>query len=146
MMNDLEMRDKGNVLIGKTITGMKIADDRQALLFETNAGNIKVLVDADCCSYTWVENVELPARGFPAKVLEVSDLNMPEGKESSFIKDTDVIEFYGCKITTDRGDIVIDYRNDSNGYYGGNLVWPDDGYFYGGVYGQNVSKENWVEI
>ena len=28
------------------------------------------------------------------------------------------------KITTDRGEIVIDYRNSSNGYYGGNLTGP----------------------
>lgn len=140
------MDNKTNVLVGKTVTGMKIADDRQALLFETDAGAIKVLVDADCCSYTWIESIELPALGFPAKVSCVSDLNMPEGEESAFHPDADHLQFYGCKITTDRGDIVIDYRNDSNGYYGGNLSWPSDSYFYGGVYGQNISKEKWVEI
>ena len=53
---------------------------------------------------------------------------------------------YGVKITTDKGHIVIDYRNASNGYYGGNLSWPDDSYFYGGVHGQNESNEEWVDI
>jgi len=134
-----------NILIGRTLTGIKIADDRQALLFETEAGSVEVLVDADCCSYTWVEHVELPALGFPAKVSAVEDLNMPEGKESEFHKDAEVLEFYGCKIVTDKGDIVIDYRNDSNGYYGGSLVWPRE-HFYGGVWGQNVSEKKWADV
>jgi hypothetical protein len=60
-------------------------------------------------------------------------------------EDPDVLAFYGCKISTDGGEIVIDYRNDSNGYYGGSLSWPGE-HFYGGVHNQNVSKEEWREI
>lgn len=135
-----------NPLIGKTLTGMKIAEDRQALLFQTTEGDIVVGVDADCCSYTWVEHVELPALGFPALVTAVEDLDMPENPEpSTFHKDPDSLQFYGCKITTDRGEIVIDYRNDSNGYYGGSLSWPGE-HFYGGVFGQNVSKQEWQDL
>ncbi len=55
-------------------------------------------------------------------------------------------KYYGCKITTDKGHIIIDYRNESNGYYGGDIVWPDDRSFYGGVFGQNVSDEKWKDI
>lgn len=134
-----------NPLIGKVVTGLQIADDRQALRFVLADGEMVVLVDADCCSYTWVENVELPALGFPATVTAVEELDMPEQPPSQFHKDPDVLTYYGCKITTDRGEIVIDYRNDSNGYYGGNLSWPG-GRFYGGVYGQNVSKQVWTDL
>lgn len=136
-----------NILIGKTLTGMKIADDQMALLFETTDGDVEVLVDADCCSHTWVEHIELPARGFPALVTAVEDLDMPDlGQPEEY----DVLAYYGCKISTDKGDIVIDYRNDSNGYYGGDLTWPvPEGeyyYFYGGVFGQNVSTKEWREV
>src|ERR1700749_3571291 len=97
---------KDNILIGKTLTGMKIAEDRQALLFQTGDGDIIVRVDADCCSYTWVESIELPALGFPALVTAVDDLEMPEnGPASTFHPDHDCLAFYGCKITTDRGEI-----------------------------------------
>jgi hypothetical protein len=113
-----------NPLIGKTLTGIKLAEDRQVILFQTIDGDMAVPVDADCCSYTWVESIELPALGFPALVTAVDDLDMPEGKPSTFHKDPCSLRFYGCKITTDRGEIVIDYRNDSNGYYGGSLSWP----------------------
>jgi len=132
-----------NILIGKKITQIKIADDKEAILFICEDGEVKVRCDADCCSHTWVEHIELPALGFPALVVAVDDLDMPDlGSPDEY----DVIAYYGCKITTDKGDLVIDYRNSSNGYYGGNLSWPDDSYFYGGVYGQNNSTENWIDV
>lgn len=136
---------KTNPLIGKTITDMQIAADRQALRFILTDGEMVVGVDADCCSYTWVENIELPALGFPAVVVSVEDLDMPEQPPSQFHKDPDVLAYYGCKIVTDRGEIVIDYRNDSNGYYGGSLSWPGE-YFYGGVFGQNKSAQEWQPL
>lgn len=133
-----------NFFVGKTIKELKVADDRLALLFVCEDGNHIVRVDADCCSSTWIESVELPALGFPALVTEVNDLNMPDdGSEEA---KNGELAFYGCQIKTDKGEIVIDYRNESNGYYGGSIVFPDDDYFYGGVYGQNVSSENWIEI
>lgn len=136
----------GSVLIGKILTRVKIAADRQALLFQTATGDIEVNVDADCCSYSWIEHIEMPALGFPAIVTAVDHLDMPEVKEESkFHSDPECLAFYGCKITTDRGEIVIDYRNDSNGYYGGALSWPGE-HHYGGVYGQNISKHEWQDV
>ena len=136
-----------NILIGKTITGLKIAADKMALLFEVAGGDpVRVLVDADCCSYSWIEHIELPALGFPATVSAVEDLYLDGPYTGNPTIDGDVIAYYGCKITTDRGELLIDFRNDSNGYYGGNLSWPEDGYFYGSVYGQNNSKEEWRAV
>lgn len=132
-----------NILIGKTISSIKIADDKEAILFVTQDGEVIARCDADCCSNTWIEHVELPALGLPAKVIAVDNLDLPGSDDNH--PDYDCLQVYGCKITTDKGQIVIDYRNSSNGYYGGDLVWPDD-YFYGGVYGQNVSTMNWVDI
>jgi len=77
----------------------------------------------------------MPAGGLPARILEVVDLNLPQS--------SDELALYGLKLTTDKGDLVLDYRNESNGYYGGSLSWPGE-YHYGGVYGQNESKEDWM--
>lgn len=120
---------------------MKIADDKKAILFTTTDGDMIVRADAECCSETWIENIELPASGFPAKVLSVDDLAMPELQQPEDGR----IEHYGCKITTNKGEIIIDYRNESNGYYGGSLCWPSE-HYYGGVFKQNVSSENWINI
>ena len=57
----------------------------------------------------------------------------------------DVIQFYGFKVSTDKGVLVIDYRNESNGYYGGSLTWPGD-YHYGGVFEQNISNGDFQDI
>ena len=86
------------------------------------------------------ENVEMPAGGLPAKILNIEDLDLPEKREEYVL-----IQFYGLKFTTDKGDLILDYRNESNGYYGGNLTWPGD-YYYGGVYKQNISNEEFGKI
>lgn len=129
-----------DVLIGKTLTAVDLACDKQAIRFTLEGGEtIVAKAEGRSCSHTWIENVEMPAGGLPAKVLAATDLDLP-----SQDKDGDLIQFYGLKLTTDKGDLVLDYRNESNGYYGGNLSWPGE-YFYGGVYGQNESVEPWAK-
>lgn len=136
------MTNNEHFLIGKTLQDVKIADDKKAILFVCDDGNHITKADGDCCSYTWIEHVELPALGFPCKVLSVGALDLPEDGGD----DDKVIKFYGLKLITDKGELVLDYRNSSNGHYGGNLCWPDDGCFDGGVFGQNVSSENWIAV
>ena len=136
-----------NILIGKTIKLMQIAEDKMAMRFLTSDDKeIIMKVDADCCSHTWIEDVN-NLSSYPFLVTDVQDLELNTEADT---RDGE-LAFYGCKISTNKGDIVIDYRNESNGYYGGNIAWPKEGfdaydYFYGGVYGQNISNEKWIEI
>lgn len=131
------------ILINKIITDIKIAEDKQAIKLLTTEGEIIARADGDCCSHSWIESIELPALGFPALVISFGDIDMPD---LGCPPDEECVSYYGFKIVTDKGEIIIDYRNSSNGYYGGSLSWPDNGYFYGGVHGQNISDEKWVEI
>jgi len=136
---------KQHCLEGKTITAIELASDKKAMRFMVSAGEpIIAKADGDCCSSSWIESIEPPAFGFPATVLKIEELDLPGSNANN--EEHECLSVYGLKITTDKGDIVIDYRNSSNGYYGGNLSWPDDGYFYGGVYGQNVSSEDWKPL
>ena len=131
-----------NPLIGKRITNVALATDRKAIRFDVEGGDpIIARADGDCCSSTWIESLDMP-RALLGTVLAVEDIPMPDlGQPDEY----DVIKYYGFKITTTAGSCVIDYRNESNGYYGGNISWPHDDYYYGGVHGQNVSKEVWGE-
>jgi len=132
-----------NPLIGKTITSIEVAKDKKAIKFNlADANSIIVKADGDCCSSTWIESLDMPEAILGAPVTAVEDIPMPDLGQPEY----DVIQYYGCKITTTKGSCVIDYRNESNGYYGGNLSWPEDDYFYGGVYGQNISKEEWETV
>ncbi len=111
-----------NILIGKTIIQIIISPDKESITFITDKGDITAQTYAECCSSTWIEDVELPALGFPALVIKVDDLEMPQ----TFQPENGCIDTYGFKITTDKGEIVLDYRNESNGYYSGHLEWPDN--------------------
>ena len=132
-----------NVLIGKTLNKVELASDKKAIRFTIeNEETVVAKCDGDCCSSTWIENVEMPAGGLPAKILDAVELDLPDQTQTD---EYEVIAFYGLKLITDKGDLVLDYRNESNGYYGGNLTWPGE-YHYGGVYGQNNSDENFEVI
>jgi len=54
-------------------------------------------------------------------VSAVEDLEMPDlgNIPGKYREDVDEVQYYGLKITTDKGRCTLDYRNDSNGYYGG---------------------------
>lgn len=134
------MAKDGSLLIGKTITAIELASDKKAIRFTVDGETIVAKCDGDCCSSTWIESIEMPAGGLPAKVMDANDLDLP-----SQDKDGDLIQFYGLKLITDKGELILDYRNESNGYYGGNLCWPGDS-FYGGVFEQNVSNEEWQPV
>lgn len=130
-------------LIGKTITRLQMTTDKKALRFVlADSAEVLVRTDCDCCSETWIEHISLPAGGFPATVLEARDLDMPD---LGTPPDKECIAYYGFELKTDKGHMVLDYRNESNGYYGGRLVWPGED-FYGGVGGQNVANDEWAPI
>lgn len=131
-------------LIGKTITEMKIARDKKAILFISDCGlHYVAKVEGDCCSTSWVESIEMPALGLPFRILQITDLELNKGPVSN--DEYEYLQFYGAKVSTDKGDMIIDYRNESNGYYGGDITWPGS-YFYPGVFKQNESREEWVDI
>ena len=109
-----------HILLGLTL--LAVSWDEDSITFTTQEkGDITARTEGDCCSYSWIESVELPARGFPCVVQEVREVDLPwPTPDRSF----DVLSDYGLRIVTNNGDIDIDYRNDSNGYYGGWLSFP----------------------
>ena len=134
-----------NVLVGKTLTGIKVADDKEAIMFQTTDGDIVARCDGDCCSHTWIESIENTVREFPALVTAAHEIEDGLPEAVSDHPEHNYLQFYGFRVTTDKGVIVLDYRNESNGYYGGSLKWPG-AHYYGGVYGQNESKMIWLDV
>src|SRR5689334_16432677 len=58
-----------NTLIGKTLTNVELAADKKAVRFTVDGEQVIAKCDGDCCSETWIECVEMPAAGLPAKIL-----------------------------------------------------------------------------
>lgn len=87
----------------------------------------------DCCSTSWVEHVTVPDLGSGATVLDLKDsggLDATEEQEAqtkeAYVARGDkygpeCLRVYHTSIVTDKGEVIIEYRNDSNGYYGGSL-------------------------
>src|ERR1700757_2282545 len=103
-----------NTIVGKYIKNIKIADDKLALLFQCDDGDIVLRVDGDCCSNSWIESITLP-ESFPALVTDIiNGDDRPDDKNPD--DEFDVVAYYMTNLITDKGIISIDYRNASNGY------------------------------
>lgn len=136
------MSDK-HPLIGKTIVAIFLSEDGHAIRFDVEGEPpIVAVTNGDCCSVTWIEHVEDPDAVVGHLVLDTRDIELPDLQaDHPEDKDREVVAYYGFKIVTANGTCTIDFRNESNGYYGGSLTWSRDDHYYGGVFGQNKPKE-----
>ena len=117
------MKNIKRKLVGKTIVGYSLDDAGERLvLILQDAKPVTLETYGDCCSQTWIESLDAP-EALLGVVTDVEDIAMPDLGNIDGTRHTVVEEvaYYGLKITTDKGRCVIDYRNDSNGYYGGLL-------------------------
>ena len=102
--------------------------DRLTLAF-VDGTTATFTTEGGCCSRSWIEHLEMPGDIVGAVILSVDSAEMPpwDGHECGGIDNLhscghDSLAVYHTKFHTDRGDIVLEYRNDSNGYYGGSLI------------------------
>ena len=117
-------------LIGKRIHSFELNPDRTELsiFIETPDFSLwekyKFIVEGECCSITWFESMDAPEVLIGGIVSSVEDIDMPDLGSKGTINHpyVDHVVYYGLKVTTDKGVCVIDYRNDSNGYYGGSVT------------------------
>lgn len=112
--------------IGKTIASVWINPDRTVIKFAfTDGTTASLATGAECCSETWIEHV--------------SEFNYAIGATITYTYTTDIGEviptrqecdqLYSASIGGSRADypvsirLDIEFRNSSNGYYGGNIEW-----------------------
>ena len=110
------------VLKGRTILGVELLKgEDEYLRFDTPEGPVYFAVHGDCCSRSWVEHLTVPDDITGATVVgaDVKDLHE---KTIDDHPDLDCLQFYEESVRTNKGDIIIEFRNSSNGYYGGELV------------------------
>lgn len=101
-----------------------------AFLFEDGSSR-KFGVAGDCCSHSWIEHLETPDSIPGAIITAVEERGgVPWDGHECKQKATgwghecghESLVVYNTRFRTNKGDIVLEYRNDSNGYYGGYLV------------------------
>jgi hypothetical protein len=110
-------------LAGKKIASVSGGNKNEDLMIACEDGSLFAAhVEGDCCSHSWIEHLTVPDDIQGAEILGItdSDTTLPDGIDMS---QYDCLQAYETRIRTTRGDIVMEYRNDSNGYYGGYSVF-----------------------
>lgn len=119
-------------MVGRKLASVASLDGDTVLEVRFDDGSVsRYRVEGDCCSRSWIEHLTVPPDVAGATILRVTDSEgvdatpeqvaesnaRPENREYG----VDSLLVYQSAIETTRGAVVIEYRNDSNGYYGGYL-------------------------
>lgn len=103
-------------LKGCKIEKILISPDQDYLVFETDKGRQAYYADGDCCSRSWFSGITGVDALLGHTVGEIEAVPMSEVDSDP---QYDCLKIYGIKLTTDAGRADVEFRNSSNGYYGG---------------------------
>lgn len=132
MMRNLQKLFGTDTFIGianRKLKRISLADDKEYFklcfldggkdaLFRVE-GEALFRVEGDCCSSSWIEHVEAPRSVKGREIVGVTD----ERTEELASGEHECLRVYQTKFHLDNGEtITLEYRNISNGYYGGYLV------------------------
>lgn len=117
-----------DALVGKKIISVSINPDKTTLKFNLEAGpfNLPFIAfdaEGDCCSNSWFNNITGIANLLGEEVVEVESKAEPsESKPNTTDHGEEEMSYYGVTLKTKKGFCDIEFRNSSNGYYGGYLT------------------------
>ncbi len=113
-------------VVGRTVSEVWITPDGGSMVWQFVDGPAQRFdAEGDCCSYSWIQSIENIAALLGSPIIETADIYLPtdDGRVTKAQEEAaDCLAVYGIRIDTAQGSCVIDFRNDSNGYYGGNLT------------------------
>jgi len=123
-------------LAGRKLVSVAVEKDKTELVFRFEDGEVRYDATGDCCSSSWIEHIELPGDVTGAEIVSVAeapvidattdDAKNPrrppayEGDEYER-REHECLQVYQTVFGTTKGEIAVEYRNSSNGYYGGSL-------------------------
>ena len=110
----------GRVVASVRVDSTKTEKDTFTMTF-AEGDSLICGVEGDCCSNSWIEHMEAPKDLAGAVVLAVEESAVVSNTVEDDSDDA-LIQVYQTHFRTTRGDVSLEYRNSSNGYYGGNLT------------------------
>jgi hypothetical protein len=126
-----------DVLVGKQVQELLMDEDREHIAFVTDQGRYDFYCFADCCSESWINHVNFVDALIGGTVQSVDEVDMHsllQVEPEATRQEHDQVMFY--RIHTDKGTCVLEFRNSSNGYYGGEL-----GIARGEVTGEPITED-----
>jgi hypothetical protein len=127
------------LLAGKTIERVYIGEGDTVLAFQLVGGERAAFyTDGDCCSESWIESVENVSSLIGGKVVGAREIEMGDVSDTYDADDPppqESVQAYSVEVDVEgRPPFKLEFRNASNGYYGGSLEPLD------------VSKVKWAEL
>ncbi len=107
-------------LIGTRVNEILLNADKTKILFKTDKGDFAFYADGDCCSYSWIQHFDGVQNLLGEVVVDLDDKDLSNRPDEA-PDEHDVLSIYGYEFKTAKGCATLDFRNDSNGYYGGSL-------------------------
>ena len=125
-MNVKKLIGRKIVSVSKEAVTEEAVTERKEEIFviEFEDGKQRFLVEGDCCSCSWVEHLTVQDDLNSAMLISVEDQRIDSKCEEDHAE-YDYLQVYETRFRTNRGDIVLEYRNSSNGYYGGSINMID---------------------
>lgn len=109
-------------LFNKQIKAIYTNEEKDILIFITILeGNIAYEAIGDCCSQTWFESITNIENIIYNTITGIERKEFSDGHDDKITKELDqeCIRCYGYTFKTESGYTDIEYRNSSNGFYGG---------------------------
>ena len=111
-------------IIGETIIAVAHDPNEDSLTFHCIGGKYMYSTEGDCCSQSWIEHMTLPPDIVGATITGITSPELPPHEDLPPDGDDDHIAVYHTAWQTTKGEIIAEYRNSSNGYYGGWMTGP----------------------
>ncbi len=109
-------------LMGRRIEAIRIdGDDQHYLTFDTDAGAMHLEALGDCCSESWFYHV-LGVKALLGHTITDIEIVKDDAEPPDTFSRQDYDRIYGVNFRTTGGMVDVEFRNSSNGYYGG---WLD---------------------
>lgn len=111
-------------LVGKVIKSVWINPHKTEFTLRCEDGDHSFEAYGDCCSSSWIEHITGVTSLTGAKVVSINDVDIETIEEHP---EHECLQIYSTQIVFEspHEPIEIEYRNSSNGYYGGSLVSID---------------------
>lgn len=104
----------------RDLLSVEVTPDKGRLIFKFVDGyEARFVAEGDCCSQTWIEHLEAPADVRGQRLVAVDDARTLRTEDDPV---HDCLQVYQTVFRTNKGETIsVEYRNASNGYFGGYL-------------------------
>lgn len=136
-------------LLGRIIEEVAVSDQRISLKVR-DLGWLNGKVWGDCCSDSYIEKVVGAEKILNKRITDVKEFDLQPGELDSTYRQEE-LRIYGIRISVEpeytylgekSSSMIIDFRNESNGYYGGYIEWQSD---FDEAKTASISiKKNWI--